>query len=54
MSDAKPAAAPSTLEAAQQRTAELFVQLCGDPDNKEIAAAADKALHQLDELLAAH
>ncbi|MET9646245.1 ABC transporter ATP-binding protein [Streptomyces syringium] len=44
---------PSVLESAQQRTAELFVQLCGDPDSKAVAAAADEALHKLDDLLAA-
>ncbi|MFD8996262.1 hypothetical protein [Streptomyces abikoensis] len=46
-------AAPTALETAQQRTADLFVQLCGDPDNAATAAAADEALHRLDELLAA-
>lgn len=43
----------ATLEETQDRLSTLFVQLCGDPDNRAVAQGVDEALHQLDSLLAA-
>lgn len=43
----------TTLEETQQRLATLFVQLCGDPDDRAVAEGADEALRRLDALLTA-
>jgi hypothetical protein len=45
-------ASQASREAVQERMAELFVQLCGDPDDAAVADAADELLYQLDKLLA--
>lgn len=36
----------------KSRVEELFLRVCADPDDRETAAAADSALHELDRLLA--
>lgn len=41
-----------TVENLQQEVVELFTKLCGDPDNEELAQAADRSLRLLDEALA--
>ena len=41
-----------SIGAALGRIAELFGAVCGDPDNPEVAAAADRALADLDALMA--
>jgi hypothetical protein len=41
-----------SLEEAQNRVVELFIALCGAPDDESAAGAADEALHLLDALLA--
>lgn len=46
-----PAPVGGSAEEAQERLAEYFIQLCADPDNAEVAAGADQALHRLDVLL---
>ncbi|WP_158795087.1 hypothetical protein [Streptomyces sp. NRRL S-337] len=48
-----PAPVDGSVKETQERLAEYFIQLCGDPDNAEVAAGADQALHRLDVLLAA-
>jgi hypothetical protein len=40
------------VEAQLMLVAELFGSVCADPDNPEVTAAADKALRDLDDLLA--
>ncbi len=42
----------TVLEGTQERLATLFVQLCGNPNDRAVAQGADEALHQLDSLLA--
>lgn len=39
--------------ALQDQLIDLFTRLCGEPDNAELAAAADRALHDLDASLEA-
>lgn len=46
-------AGTAPIEAVQQRIAELFMRVCADPDDAVVAVAADRALHELDEFLAA-
>jgi hypothetical protein len=40
------------LAAASQRVLEMFVGVCGAPDDLEVAAEANRALRQLENLLA--
>ncbi|MET9595075.1 hypothetical protein ABZ802_23845 [Streptomyces sp. NPDC047737] len=42
-----------SVQAAQDQIVDLFTRLCGDPDDAEVAAAADRALESLDEALRA-
>jgi hypothetical protein len=44
---------PVSMTSAQDHLVELFGKLCGDPDDTVVAVEADRALHRLDELLAA-
>jgi hypothetical protein len=42
---------PETEARLQQRLVELFVRLCGDPDDAATAAEVDRTLDELDGLL---
>lgn len=39
------------LSTVQKRLFELFIRLCGDPDDSITAAQADQTLHELDYML---
>lgn len=43
---------PASMEELKSRVEDLFLRVCGDPDDTETAAAADSALHELDQMLA--
>jgi hypothetical protein len=40
------------VETLQNEIVDLFTRLCGDPDNGDLACAADQALLSLDQALA--
>jgi hypothetical protein len=44
-------AGSETTTRLQQRLVDLFVQLCGDPDNAAVATEVDQTLHDLDDVL---
>jgi hypothetical protein len=43
---------PTAADTTRGEIVDLFTALCGDPDNVAVATAADRALHDLDGMLA--
>ena len=43
---------PTAADTTRTQIVDLFTALCGDPDNAAVGTAADRALHDLDRMLA--
>ncbi|MDH6135453.1 hypothetical protein P3T37_004868 [Kitasatospora sp. MAA4] len=43
----------ASVSSIQEEIVARFTELCGNPDDAAVAAAVDRALHDLDALLAA-